>query len=84
MNAAQQKVPRVEDIRAIIATIMAQGCNIGTYTMAQLIDGVSYNRMKNISDWFLTEDTQRSSLAVLVNAISNLDITKHWGSGKNL
>ena len=82
MNAAQQKAPRVEDIRAIIATIMAQGCNIGTFTMAQLIDGVSYNRMKNISDWFLTEDTQRSSLAVLVNAISNLDITKHWGSGK--
>jgi TnpA family transposase len=50
--------------------------------MSHLIEGVSYHRIKNISDWFLTEETQRSALAVLVKAISKLDITKHWGSGK--
>lgn len=82
MASSQQKTPRVTDIRAIMATVMAQGCNIGNYTMSHLIEGVSYHRMKNISDWFLTEDAQRSALAVLVNAISKLDITKYWGSGK--
>jgi TnpA family transposase len=30
----------------------------------------------------LTEEAQRSSLAQVVNAISNLDITQAWGTGK--
>lgn len=46
------------------------------------MEGVSYGRIKNVSDCFLTEDAQRSALAVIVNAISNLDITKHWVSGR--
>ncbi|MFT5909526.1 MAG: TnpA family transposase [Paraglaciecola sp.] len=82
MSSSQQKKPCAEDIRAIMATVMAQGCNIGTYTMSHLIKEVSYPQMKNISDWFLTEESQRSALAILVNAISNLDITKYWGDGK--
>lgn len=77
-----KKNKSVEDVCAIVATIMAQGCNIGLYTMSHLIDGISYSRIKNISDWFLTESSRRSALAKIVNAISNLDITKHWGSGK--
>ena len=40
MAINQQEDPKVEDICAVLATIMAHGCNIGTYTMAQLIDGV--------------------------------------------
>ena len=65
-----------------MATIMAHGGNIGLYTMSHLIQGVPYSRIKNISDWFLTEEFQRSALAIIVNAISDLDIMKHWGSGK--
>lgn len=82
MSPAQQKNPSVEDIRTIIATIMAHGCNIGTHTIAQLIEGVSYHRINDLSNWFLTEENQRNALAILVNAISDLDITKHWGAGK--
>ena len=82
MSANQQKKPGTEDICAVMATVMAHGCNIGPYTMSHLIEGVSYGKIKNISDWFLTEDAQRSALANVVNAISRLDITKHWGDGK--
>lgn len=82
MNPKRQKKPNAGDICGVIAAVMAEGCNIGHYTMSHLIEGVSYHRIKNISDWFLTEETQRSALAVLVTAISKLDITKHWGSGK--
>ncbi|OEU73255.1 MAG: hypothetical protein BA869_04515, partial [Desulfuromonadales bacterium C00003107] len=82
MAANQQDAPRTEDICAILATIMAHGCNIGSYTMAQLIEGVSYSRLKNITDWMMTEETQRGALAQVVNAISQLDITQYWGEGK--
>ncbi|MFK7932004.1 MAG: Tn3 family transposase [Saprospiraceae bacterium] len=82
MSAPQQKKPNTDDVRAVIATVMAHGCNIGSHTMSHLTEGVSYNKIKNISDWFLTQDAQRSALAIIVNAISGLDITKHWGSGK--
>lgn len=82
MTPAKQLEPTTDDIRGILAAVMAHGCNIGPYTMAHLIDGISYGRIKHISDWMLTEETQRSALVSVVNAISRLDITQAWGSGK--
>jgi TnpA family transposase len=73
---------RVEEISAIIAAIMAHGCNIGPYTMARLTEGISYPHIKRISDWQLTEENQRGALAELVNAISGLGTTQVWGEGK--
>ena len=70
------------EICAIIAAVMAHGCNIGPDTMAQLTQGVSYQHIKRITDWLLTEETQRGTLALVVNAIANLDTTKTWGEGK--
>ncbi|MEQ1546989.1 hypothetical protein, partial [Methyloglobulus sp.] len=32
---------------------MAHASEIGTYTMAQIIDDISYHRLKQISDWQL-------------------------------
>jgi TnpA family transposase len=61
---------------------MAHGCFIGPYTMARLTDGISYEQIRRITDWQLTEEAQRTALALIVNAITNLDISKHWGEGK--
>lgn len=82
MSTAQQENLQVDDICAILATVMAHGCNIGPYTMSHLIDGISYRRIKHITDWMLTEEAQRAALAVVVNAISRLDITQAWGTGR--
>ena len=41
MSPTQQNMPSTNDIRTVIATIMAHGCNVGTYTMSQLIESVS-------------------------------------------
>jgi Tn3 transposase DDE domain len=38
---------------------MAHGCNLGVYTMAQLTSNVSYEQLKRIGDWHLTEEAQR-------------------------
>jgi TnpA family transposase len=79
---AQRQDTSAEDICAVLATIMAHGCNIGAYTMAQLTSDLSYDQLKRIADWNLTQETQRSALADLVNAISGLDTALHWGQGK--
>ena len=81
MSASQQEAPKREDVCAIMATIMAHGCNIGPYTMSHLIEGISYGHIKHISDWMLNVEAQRSALASVVKAISRLDITQAWGSG---
>ena len=64
----QGRVP--EDICMILAAVMAQGCNIGPYTMAQLTAEISYKQLKRVSDWQMTEEAQRGALAELVSAIS--------------
>ena len=47
-----------------------------------MIEGISYSRIKHITDWMLTEETQRRALAQVVNAVSRLDITQAWGEGR--
>lgn len=81
LPAAKQDHPQVEEICEILAAIMAHGCNIGSFTMSHLT-GISYHRIKNITDWMLTEETLRDTLATVVNAISRLDITHSWGTGR--
>ncbi len=61
MSTAQQENPQADDICAILATIMAHGCNIGSYTMSHLINGISYHRLKHITDWMLTEEARAYS-----------------------
>lgn len=82
MPAHQRNARQVDEVCGIIATLMAHGCFIGPYTMARLTQGVSYDQISHITDWQLTEEAQRSALAMIVNAITNLDISKQWGEGK--
>ena len=82
MSATQQEAPKIEDVTAILATILAHGCNIGPYTMSHLIQGISYGRIKHISDWMMSQEAQRGALASVVNAISRLDISQAWGTGQ--
>ena len=83
LSPAQHKERDAESICHTIAAIIAHGCNIGPYTMARLTDGVTYHQIKRVTDWQLSEEeAQRQALAQLVNAISHLDVTKHWGKGE--
>ena len=70
------------DICNILTTIMAYGCNIGPHIMAQMITDISYQKIKDMFDWQLTEDAHRIALADVVNGIGSIEITKVWGEGK--
>jgi TnpA family transposase len=85
---AQQSVPPhnmarpTEEVCIILAALMAHGCNIGPYNMARLVENISYEQIKRVTDWQLSEEGQHSALAKVVNAISHLDVTQYWGAGK--
>ena len=82
MTPAQKGGRNPSDICDIIATIMAHGCNIGPHTMSQLTQSTTYEEIKQITDWQLIEENQRSALAIIVNAIAALDTSQRWGQGK--
>jgi hypothetical protein len=82
MTPAQRQNRSVDDVCTVLAAVIAHGCNIGLYTMAQLVQGIGYKSLKRVSDWQLTEETQRTALTALVSAIAGLDTSDTWGAGK--
>lgn len=79
---AQRGGRDAEDVCTLLSVVLAHGCNIGLHTMAQITQGVTYKQLKRVSDWQMTEESQRAALAALVHAISRLDTTIHWGEGR--
>ena len=70
-----------DEVCQVVATIMAYGCNLGPETMAQLTNGVSYEDIQRITDWYLHDEALRAALADIVNAMLALDTTQVWGDG---
>ena len=66
---------------ALLAAILAHGCNLGLYTMEKVAPDIAYRRLKYVSDWRLVEENQRAALAAIVHGISRLDAAGHWGDG---
>ncbi|MEM1044225.1 MAG: Tn3 family transposase [Bacteroidota bacterium] len=71
-----------EAVCEAVSALIAFGCNLGPQTMAELTDGVSYDRIKRLADWHLHDDALRAALAAVVNGIAGLDTARVWGEGK--
>ena len=69
------------EVCALLAAILAHGCNLGLYTMEKVAPAIAYRRLKYVSDWCLVEENQRAALAGIVHGISRLDAAGHWGDG---
>ena len=66
---------------ALLAAILAPGCNLGLDTMEKVAPAIADRRLKYVSDWRLVEENQRAALAGIVHGISRLDAAGHWGDG---
>jgi hypothetical protein len=66
MPTASREERRVDEVCAIIATIMAHGSNVGPETMSKLIQAATYREIQRITDWQLAEENQRSASSVFV------------------
>ena len=69
------------EVCALLAAILAHGCNLGLYTMEKVAPAIAYRRLKYVSDWRLVEENHRAALAGIVHGISRLDAAGHWGDG---
>ena len=69
------------EVCALLAAILAHGCNLGLYTMEKVAPDIAYRRLTYVSDWRLVEENQRAALAAIVHGISRLDAAGHWGDG---
>jgi hypothetical protein len=49
LTPAQRQGPKPEDICAVLAAVMAHGCNLGASTMAQLTPDVTYEALQKHS-----------------------------------
>jgi len=82
LSYKQRQERNKEAIATVIVALMSRGCGIGDSTMQHLVEAISYHNLRTIGDLYLSdEDSQRYALRDIVDAISNLDITVHWGTG---
>ena len=80
-STSKQPGERVDpgEVCALLAAVLAHGCNLGLYTMEKVAPDIAYRRLKNVSDWRLVEENQRAALAAIVHGISRLDAAGHLG-----
>ena len=71
-----------DEVCALLAAILAHGCNLGLYTMEKIAPSIPYRTLKRVSDWRLIEENQRAALANIVHGISCLDAAGCWGDGR--
>ena len=73
--------PRNPDLtRHLYATILAQACNFGLTTMAEVSDH-SYRQLAWTTDWYLREETLKAAFSSLVDYQHCLPLAQAWGGG---
>ena len=81
LRPAEQPL-EVDEVCALLAAILAHGCNLGLYTMEKIAPSIPYRTLKRVSDWRFIEENQRAALASIVHGISHLDAAGCWGDGR--
>lgn len=66
---------------ALLATILADGTNLGLSRMAAASEGVTRDQLMWTHDAYIREETYRAALAAIINAHHRLPFSRVWGSG---
>jgi len=82
LPAARRAERNPDNVCNALTTLMCYGCNIGPHIMPQIIPGMSYHQIKHMFDWQMTDDANNLALALIVNGIGGVEVTRAWGEGK--
>ncbi|MEP6869070.1 MAG: Tn3 family transposase [Novosphingobium sp.] len=66
---------------ALLATILADGTNLGLARMAAASEGVTRDQLMWTHDAYIREETYRAALASIINAHHRLPFSAVWGAG---
>ena len=67
-------------MRHVYAAILAQACNFGLTTMADIAD-LTYRQLAWTTDWYLREETLKAAFSALVDFQHQLPLAEAWGGG---
>jgi TnpA family transposase len=67
--------------RALLATLIAHGTNLGLAAMSQSTDCLTAEALQDTSRWFLREATLKPANTILVDYHHRLPISRVWGDG---
>jgi TnpA family transposase len=78
-----EQPPRVPHfLTTLLATLIAHSTNLGLATMAHSVeDEITADRLQEMSQWCLREDTLKTANACLVNFHHRLPLSAVWGDG---
>ena len=72
----------VENRRALLTAILADGANLGLTRMADVCEGATLPQLAWAHDWHIHEETYAAALARLIDAQRALPLAQVWGDGK--
>ncbi len=67
----------------LLAALVAHGTNLGIVAMADSAEGMTVDRLQDITRTCLREDTIRAANAILVNYVRQLKVSSYWGDGRS-
>ncbi|MBV8419935.1 MAG: Tn3 family transposase [Hyphomicrobiales bacterium] len=67
--------------RALLATLIAHGTNLGLAAMSQSTDCLTAEALQDTSRWFLRDATLKAANTILVDYHHQLPISRVWGNG---
>ena len=65
----------------LLAALVAQGTNLGIATMSQSAVGVTVDKLRHVSRWFLRTETLKAANKVLIDYHHGLELSSVWGDG---
>jgi TnpA family transposase len=76
------RTPRIPQFfTTLLATLIAHGTNLGIAMMAHSVEGITADRLQDMSQWCLREDTLKAANAILVDFHHRLPLSAVWGDG---
>ena len=67
-------------VRHVYAAILAQACNFGLTTRADIAD-LTYRQLAGTTDWYRREETLKVAFSALVDFPQPLPLAEAWGGG---
>lgn len=71
----------VEDKIVLLSALLADGINLGLTRMADAIEGMSFERLAWVADWYIRDETYSQALAEVVNFHTRVPFAAYWGDG---
>jgi TnpA family transposase len=71
----------VSDKVVLFSALLADGINLGLARMADATQGMSFERLAWVADWYIRDETYSKAMAEVVNFHTQVPFAAYWGDG---